>query len=163
MKHLYRFIIIVTVSLQGFANVPSQQIKQLLAAPSAVTAKPAPFLTELHKHYQFVVFFRSTCPHCHRFIPVLQDFADYYGIAIHAISVDGPTLDGLHSQKMRAQDYKDYFLQGGFKAIVPALFLENTDTQQVYPVLFGEAAPYQLAERMSALTKHIQEAQDAAH
>lgn len=162
MNRLLFILMLFFANTPLLANVPANQIHALLKKPVPSITRADKLLSALHQHYRFVVFFKSTCPHCHRFIPVLEDFAHNFGIAILGISVDGPDLDGLKSRKMTADDYKDYFLEAGFKAIVPALYLENTDTQQVYPVLFGEAAPYQLAERMAALTKHIEEAQHAA-
>ena len=141
------------------ANVPSAQIKTVLKKAKAsehhVVKEPIA-IEDLQHNYFFVVFFRSTCPHCHHFIPVLKDFAHYYGVKIKAYSVDGPDLDNLHSTKMTGSEYKDYFLQGGYKAVVPALYLQNKHTDQVYPVLFGEAKPYQLAKRMNKLMKDIE-------
>ena len=147
----------------SYANVAANQIHSLLKPK--VTQQQSQLenpknireLKDLQSDYFFVFFYRSTCPHCHRFAPILKDFANYYHIKIVAYSTDGGDLDGLHGQRMTADEYRQYFLQGGFKAAVPALYLQNKYTDQVYPVLFGEAQPYELAQRMSELMKHIEE------
>lgn len=163
--------------MQGFSNVPSAQIASLIkrhnigdhSTSASLQERPngtsiPPEIQDLQSNYEFVLFFRSNCPHCHRFVPILKDFATYYGIKIIAYSTDGPDLDGLHARKMTASEYKDYFLQGGFKAVVPALYLQNKHTDQAYPVLFGEAEPYQLAKRINELMQHIktQQAEEVA-
>ncbi|APS84682.1 hypothetical protein AVM71_16380 (plasmid) [Piscirickettsia salmonis] len=123
--------------------------------------KESPTIKDLHNDYYFVLFYRSTCPHCHKFVPILKDFSHYYGLKIIAYSTDGGDLEGLHGKRMTAEEYRQYFLQGGFKAVVPALYLQNKYTDQVYPVLFGEATPYQFSERMNQLMTHIEESQHA--
>ncbi len=158
-------VIFMVVCLQAQANIPSSQIAHLLGTNRSLSNEQAPArsiaptLKILKKNYEFVVFFKSTCPHCHRFIPILKDFATYYGIHISAYSVDGPDLDDLHAKKLTSQVFWDYYVQGHFRASVPGLFLKNIHTDQVYAVLFGEAKPEQLARRMSGLLAHIKKAQ----
>lgn len=145
----------------SFANVAVDQINALLthkpATSSAYHKKEPKLLQDLQKDYYFVLFYRSTCPHCHKFVPILKDFSKYYDLKIVAYSTDGGDLDDLHGKRMTAEEYRQYFLQGGFKAVVPALYLQNKYTDQVYPVLFGEATPYQLSERINELMTHIEE------
>jgi len=165
------------------ANIPATQIRNLLAKHHHYTQPRFDanneneigsttnlrdshtnrnVLNDLKNHYRFVFFFRSTCPHCHRFTPVLKDFASFYDVPIRAYSLDGPDLDNLHARKMGAAQYRKYFLSGNFKAVVPALFLQDTTTLQTYAVMFGEAPPWLLAGRMNALLKHIEATQRAA-
>ncbi|ALA26649.1 conjugal transfer protein TraF [Piscirickettsia salmonis] len=157
-----KLLIIATLFLThlSFANVAADQINTLLAHKTIVapTHKKEPkLIQDLQKDYYFVLFYRSTCPHCHKFAPILKDFSKYYGLKIVAYSTDGGDLDGLHGKRMNAEEYRQYFLKGGYKPIVPALYLQNKYTDQVYPVLFGEATPYQLSERINGLMAHIEE------
>lgn len=141
------------------ANQTSLQIKSLMNhsnAPNHPQSVSTDF-KHLQEDYVLVIFFRPDCPHCHKFIPILKDFANYYHMKIEAYSTDTRDPFQLNAKPMNADLYRQYFLNGGFKAIVPALFLKNRDTDQVYPVLFGEAEPYQLASRMAELFKHIKE------
>ena len=153
------------------ANVASRQIEQAmfkggdhLSVASLQTVKKAtPDIKNLQQNFTLVLFFRSTCPHCHRFVPILKDFVHYYHVRLIAYSTDGKDIDGLHAKAMTGREYKDYFVQGGFRAVVPALFLQNLHTGQTYAVLFGEATPGQLASRMNDLLKHIQQQEEKAN
>lgn len=165
---LYKLFLLFSLLISSLpfadANQATAQIHQLMAQHATqVNNTSSPVIQNLKANYEFVVFFRSTCPHCHRFIPILKDFAHYYGIKITAYSVDSQDLDDLHARKMTSNQYQDYYLQGGFKPAVPALFLQNKHTDQAYPVLFGEATPYQLAKRVHELMLHIQEREDEDH
>jgi type-F conjugative transfer system pilin assembly thiol-disulfide isomerase TrbB len=157
MKKIVIAILIMLWVWQVNANVAEQQIRETLKAANthAMQHSVSPLIKDLQDNYFFVVFFRSTCPHCHRFVPILKSFTKTYHVPLVAYSVDGSDLDNLGAHKMTGQEYKNYFLQGGFKAVVPALYLQNRITNQVYPVLFGEAKAYQLAKRVNQLMQDI--------
>ncbi|MDA7742526.1 conjugal transfer protein TraF [Francisellaceae bacterium] len=158
--HKLLLILALMVSINtSFANVAADQINSLMQAKNnraESSAKVPNTIKQLQSDYEFVLFYKSTCPHCHKFVPVLNDFARFYDIKIIAYSTDGGDIDGLQGKKMTADEYRQYFLQGGLKAVIPALYLKNKFTDQVYPVLFGEAQPYQLAQRVNELMKHIE-------
>ncbi|WP_328585588.1 conjugal transfer protein TraF, partial [Legionella bozemanae] len=44
--------------------------------------------------------YRSTCPHCHQFAPILRDFASSFHIPVEAYSLDGESLDGFDSANL---------------------------------------------------------------
>ena len=158
---LIRIIMILCISLSSvYANIPQNEIQFLMHQPKEKSHIPKQ-IQFLQHDFTFVIFYKSTCPHCHKFVPILKDFAATYSIPIESYSFDGGSLDGLQGQKINGSIYKAYFLQGGFKAVVPALYLKNKITNQVYPVLFGEAKPYQLAARVNTLVKHIEETMNA--
>ncbi|MCF6768410.1 conjugal transfer protein TraF [Thiotrichales bacterium 19S11-10] len=155
-------IILIVLTQNIFANKPEDQISALLSQhhKSSVTQVKSHSSTHELDDYVFIFFYRSTCPHCHQLAPVLKDFANYYQVKVISYSTDGGELDGFKGKKMTSKNYQDYFLAGGFQAVVPALFLQNKYTDQAYPVLFGEAEPYQLAQRMAELLSHIKESQN---
>jgi hypothetical protein len=80
---------------------------------------------------------------------------------VKSYSFDGPGISGFDSSPLTPELLQDLFLTPGFKTVVPALYLTNTETAEVYPVIFGEATPSQLAIRISELVKKIQEKHDA--
>jgi len=112
---------------------------------------------DLQKNYAFVFIYKASCPHCHKFAPILEDFANHFSIKVQAYSIDGGALPPFQGEKLSPELFQTFFLSSGLRPIVPALFLLNNDTNQAYPVLFGEAEPYQLASRVSELLKHIKE------
>ena len=114
-------------------------------------------LDELRNNYSLIFIFQSTCPHCQQLAPVVHDFAHTFQIELKAYSLDGQTLDSFAVQALPADLFQSLYVVGGFKTVVPALFLMNRHTLQTYAVLFGEAQPYQLANRINELMQHIEE------
>lgn len=112
---------------------------------------------ELQEQYYFIFIYRSTCPHCHQFAPVVKDFSETFHLPLHAYSLDGEPLNGLSATPMPSSLFKTLYLSGGYKPSVPALYLVHKDTNEAYAVLFGEAQPVELAKRMDTLLRHIQE------
>lgn len=156
-----RIIILLLCYLQNlaFANVALDQLNQQLALKEPAQTKLAPqspLLKDLSENYYFAFIYRSSCPHCRQFAPILQDFAQTFHIGIDAYSIDGGTLDGIKGKPLSPDLFQTFYLSGGYKPMVPALFLVNRDTLQTYAVLFGETSPYQLARRINELMQHIQ-------
>ena len=120
-------------------------------------AYASPRLKDLQNNYSLIFIFQSTCPHCQQLAPVVHDFADSFHLNLKAYSLDGQTLDNLEAQSLPADLFQSLYVVGGFKIVVLALFLMNRHTLQTYAVLFGEAQPYQLANRINELMQHIEE------
>lgn len=139
-----------------YANSAVNDINQLLAKPSTVKA-PKPALAD----YYFIYVFKSTCPHCHKFTPLIKDLADSLVIPLKAYSIDGQTMSNLPFEPMTPQLFDTLFTGAGFKPVVPALFLANQETGQVYAVSFGESNAVDLASRLNELLAKIKERFDA--
>ncbi len=91
-------------------------------------------------------FFRSDCPYCHAFAPVLHGLAQATGMTIFPVSLDGAGLP----------DFPAPHLDNGAAAklnvtTVPALFLAEPANGRIVPVGFGVMAESQLIERLVAL------------
>jgi type-F conjugative transfer system pilin assembly thiol-disulfide isomerase TrbB len=144
----------------SYANVALDQLNARLAAKSAVSQKAnieSPLIKEISEHYYFAFIYRGDCPHCHNFAPILTDFANTFHVEVKAYHIDSKTLDGLNNQPLTPELFQTFYASGGYRPIVPALFLVNRDTLEAYAVLFGEAAPHELAKRVDELMQHIQE------
>lgn len=77
-------------------------------------------------------FYRSTCPYCKAFAPILKRFVDHYGISIIAITTDGIILP----------EFPDSVVDKGQKALFdikvePAVFTVNPYTHKAVPVGYG--------------------------
>jgi type-F conjugative transfer system pilin assembly thiol-disulfide isomerase TrbB len=146
----------------GYANVALTQLNTLLSQKeSQVASSPhiekSPMLLELSKHYEFIFIYRANCPHCQAFAPILKDFAQHFSVRVHAYRLSEESLDGFDSSPLTPDLFQSFYTAGGYKPMVPALFLKNSDTLETYPVFFGEASHYQLSKRMNDLMTHIQE------
>ena len=103
---------------------------------------------QLAATHGLVFVFRSDCPFCHRFAPVLKRFAQTHGLTVLAVSLDGGTLP----------EYPDARPDNGIAArlnarAVPALYLTQPSRREFRPVGFGLMSDTDLLERIAALAR----------
>ena len=156
-----RWMLLLLCCLQNvsYANVAVDELNAQLAKKERLQTKAPNVSKRLHdlsQHYYFIFIYRGTCPHCHQFAPVIKDFVETFHVDMKAYGIDNASLDGFKGQPLTPKLFQTLYVSGGYKPIVPALFLINRDTLEAYPVLFGEASPYQLARRMNELMEHIE-------
>lgn len=89
-------------------------------------------LQEAARENGILFFFRSDCPHCHRFAPVLKLFAETFGFSVIAVSMDGKGLPEYPYPKA------DHELASRLNiSTVPAIFMVNPDSNAVATVGYG--------------------------
>ena len=103
---------------------------------------------QLAATHGLVFVFRSDCPFCHRFAPVLKRFAQSHGLTVLAVSLDGGSLP----------EYPDARPDNGIAArlnarAVPALYLTQPSRREFRPVGFGLMSDTDLLERIAALAR----------
>jgi conjugal transfer pilus assembly protein TraF len=103
---------------------------------------------QLAATHGLVFVFRSDCPFCHRFAPVLRRFAQTHGLTVLAVSLDGGSLP----------EYPDARPDNGIAArlnarAVPALYLTQPSRREFRPVGFGLMSDTDLLERIAALAR----------
>jgi conjugal transfer pilus assembly protein TraF len=103
---------------------------------------------QLAATHGLVFVFRSDCPFCHRFAPVLKRFAQAHGLTVLAVSLDGGSLP----------EYPDARPDNGMAArlnarAVPALYLTRPSRREFRPVGFGLMSDTDLLERIAALAR----------
>ena len=92
--------------------------------------------------------FRSDCPFCHRFAPILKRFEQEFGMTVLAVSLDGAALP----------EYPNAQPDSGIAArlnpsAVPALYLTAPATREIQPVGFGLMSLSELVERIATLAR----------
>jgi conjugal transfer pilus assembly protein TraF len=102
-------------------------------------------VADLGREHVLLFFFRSDCPYCHAFAPVLAQFEKVHGIKVVAISLDGAGL----------AEFPDFRGDNGIARTlkvgqVPALFLAQPASGQIVPVGVGAMSESQLLERLAA-------------
>lgn len=160
MKRWFIGGLLCMVSLSTFANVALDELNQILSKKQehkAYVRAQHKKIQELREAYYFIFIYRSTCPHCHQFAPVLKDFVSHFHIPVEAYSLDGEPLDGFDAASLSPELFQTLYVSGDYKPVVPALYLVNRPTNQAYAVLFGEAEPAQLAKRVDELMTHLEE------
>ena len=107
----------------------------------------------LSQNYSLVVFYLSSCPHCHRFLPVLKEFASVSHIPLIAYTLDGKKMQGFPGTQIPTHALVQKLFPGG--ASVPALFLLNNHNGHLFEVGIGEQSPGQLLLRMRHLAPKV--------
>lgn len=98
---------------------------------------------EFFKDKGLYFFFRSTCPYCQKFAPILKDFADKYQITVLPISLDGIGL----------REFPDFKTDQGqaqkFNVTVePSLFVVDPKLGKAIPVSYGLMSEDALQQRI---------------
>ena len=110
--------------------------------------KDADTVHSLAATHGLLFVFRSDCPFCHRFAPILKRFEQEFGMTVLAISLDGAALP----------EYPHAQSDNGFAArlnpsAVPALYLTAPTTREIQPVGFGLMSLSELIERIATLAR----------
>ena len=110
--------------------------------------KQANTIRALARTHGLFFFFRSDCPYCHKFAPVLKRFEEVYGLTVFAVSLDGGSLP----------EYPNPVADNGIAAslnvsVVPALFLAVPGTREITPIGYGLMAETELVERIHTITQ----------
>lgn len=101
------------------------------------------FLEHTAQEWGLWYFYRSDCPYCERFSPVLASFANTTGFSVLPISQDG---GGFPS-------FPDYVMDEGQSVMlevygVPAVYLVNPATGEIHPLAHGLVSGTDLAQRI---------------
>jgi conjugal transfer pilus assembly protein TraF len=106
---------------------------------------------ELAKKGELVFFYRSTCPYCQRFAPIVKDFAESYGITITPITTDGISLPEFPNS------YPDNGQSAKLNVTVePALFVFNRQTHQVFPIVYGMTSQAEIKKNILNIVTHFE-------
>ncbi len=105
----------------------------------------------LAKDYQLYFFYRSTCPYCQRFAPIVKDFGTTYGFNILPISTDGiplPEFPDSYTDQGEAQIYN--------VTVEPTLFLVNPSTHKAIRIATGLTSQSEIKKNIMALITHFE-------
>lgn len=106
-------------------------------------------IQRLAKSSGLFFFYRSSCPYCVRFAPILKDFAETYGLTIIPITTDGISLPEFPNS------YPDQGQAAKFQVKAePALFIVNPYTRQAIPVSYGLTSEADLKRRILNIAEH---------
>ena len=105
-------------------------------------------LHNLSIHSGLFFFYRSTCPYCQRFAPIIKDFSQRYGITVIPVTTDGVSLpDFPNSRGDQGQA-----AQLGV-TVEPALFTVDPRQKRIVPVGYGLMSEDELRQRLLAIAQ----------
>ncbi|STX55685.1 conjugative transfer protein [Legionella beliardensis] len=102
----------------------------------------------------FILFYASTCPHCHQFAPVLKRWCERHHAQVLPLSFDNHALPDFPDFSSATTEWVNAAFQG-LAIQYPALFILNFKTQTLYPVGFGAMTESELNARMASLMPKI--------
>jgi conjugal transfer pilus assembly protein TraF len=105
-------------------------------------------VAKLSQTHALFFFFRSDCPYCHQFAPLLKDFEAKFGLKIVPISVDGGGLPEFRSPRVDNGIARTLDVQQ-----VPALFLAEPGSGKITPLGYGVLSESELLERLYVVTQ----------
>lgn len=95
-------------------------------------------------------FFRSDCPYCHKYAPIVKEFAADYGFLVETVSLDGRGLPEYPNPR-----YNPQLAQKLKVETVPAVYLLNPKQNKVTAVGFGLSDYSTLGNKIiAALTRN---------
>lgn len=95
-------------------------------------------------------FYRSNCPYCHRFAPILRSFAERYGITVIAITLDGGLLPEFPNSKVDSGQAKQFNITK-----FPSVFAVNPYTNKAFPVVYGLTSQDELRNNIYKIMKQF--------
>lgn len=114
-------------------------------------------LERMASSHVFYFFFKSDCPYCHAFAPILAGFSRLTGIQVFPVSLDGGGLPDF--PEPRHDNGISRTLQ---VETVPALFLADPAAGSITPVSYGVLNEMELTDRIVALANPSSESVRAA-
>lgn len=113
-------------------------------------------INTLAKHSGLFFFYKSTCPYCARFAPILKSFLSQYGLSVVAITTDGIPLPDFPDSKIDSGQSTLFHVTAE-----PALFIVTPKLHRVEPVSFGLVSEEILRKRILTIATELAEEQQA--
>ncbi len=100
-------------------------------------------IQKLAAHSGLFFFYRSTCPYCQRFAPIVKDFSQRYHLAVVPITTDGISLPEFPNSRT------DQGQAARLKVnMEPALFTVDPRNHRIIPVSYGLLSEDELRQRL---------------
>jgi len=115
----------------------------------AESQKKLNVINDFSKHFGLFFFYRSTCPYCKRFAPILKHFSETYHIAVIPITTDGISLPEFPNSKIDNGQSKQFQV-----SVEPALYAVDPQSQKAFPVAFGLTSESELLDNIYNVYTH---------
>ena len=99
-------------------------------------------ISDIAQNYGIFYFYKSNCPYCERFSPILRTFGDRYKIKVLAISLDGKATKGFNIFKSDNGIAEKWGITQ-----VPAIYAVSPLQDEVIPIAFGLISGSELEQR----------------
>lgn len=124
----------------------------LQVSHEAESQKKLNIVNEFAKHSGLFFFYKSTCPYCQRFAPILKHFAENYHIAVIPITTDGISIPEFPNSRVDSGQSKQFHV-----SMEPALYAVDPQTQKAFPVAFGLTTESELLDNLYNILTHYKD------
>ena len=125
------------------------------AAADPVQSQPQAQQNAPQNYWNLVLVFRSTCPFCQKFDPIITDFAKKSGFTLIAFSTDGGALPDIPNPLPATSAVITKF----DPTQIPALYLVQKNTMQIIPISEGVITEQELEAKIYAVLSQVGDGQ----
>ena len=149
-SRLWQYVLLQNPDLDYTIKHPANQLGTQIYSDVHNQAEDAA-IHQLATQQGLFFFYRSTCPYCQRFAPILKNFSERYGIVVVPITTDGVALPEFpHSQIDQGQAQRFHV------TVEPSLFTVNPYTHKAIPVAYGLMSENDLRQRLLDIATKFQ-------
>lgn len=150
-SHMWQNVLLQNPNLNYSLQHPTNQIGREVYLDETRVKEDAA-IHKLAQHTGLFFFYRSTCPYCQRFAPILKDFSERYKISVVAITTDGISLPEFPNSRIDTGQADQFHVE-----VEPALFTVNPYTHEVIPVSYGLTTEDELRNRILEIANNFSE------
>ncbi|MFN9001676.1 MAG: conjugal transfer protein TraF [Holosporales bacterium] len=137
--------IMLTDPKLGSMGMPTSQMGRQIYIEKKIDRREAK-MRQLARTHGLVFFFRGDCPYCHKFAPVLRNFAEEFKITVMAISGDGGKLAEFPQATFDPHASKSFGVE-----VFPSLYLVDVVNKKITPVAQGFVSQQEILENIDVL------------
>jgi conjugal transfer pilus assembly protein TraF len=100
-------------------------------------------IAKLAKTTGIFFFYRSSCPYCQKFAPIIKEFSEQYGIKVIAITTDGKFLPEFPDSEIDRGQSKFFRV-----TVEPSVFAINPYNKKSVPIAYGLISEEELKRRI---------------
>lgn len=152
-------ILLATHALMAFAGSPQWLTQMIVEHERTIQQKnrseePQKQNNDFFNQHGLILFYASSCPHCHQFAPVLKSWAIRNKAEVLALSFDNKPLPEFPQFLPATTEWINDAFQGA-SIQYPALFIVNPKTKALYPVGYGSMTLEELSSRIEVLIPKV--------
>ena len=107
-------------------------------------------LSKLSKDWGLILQVQENCHHCHRFAPIVLEFANNYGFQVLAASKDGHDFAQIEGVKDHVK-----MIRINPDRVTPILYLVKSDGKEVIPISRGIHSEDEIITYIKRIDKHL--------
>lgn len=107
-------------------------------------------LKDFNKRYGIFFIYKSSCPYCHSYAPILKNFTEQHNLSIVSITLDGIKLKEFPNSLTENGQLRAL---GITNITVPATLIYDNQNKQVIPIGYGALTQDELTSRILKLLK----------